>query len=158
MFYHSQFNLIKVSLCLYLIAIFNTESASEETERLSVKKCCHLNEAYDVETKNCFKIQDEKVVFEPYDYFADVLSMVDVAYDYENIEFPSDYNIRDVGKPYCNPKDSEEQLLFNIPVDPDLEHRGDLESNDAFRIEFPSHELFEINQNHSFPNSDFHRF
>ena len=126
--------------------MFNTESSSEETKKLSVKKCCHLDEAYDVETKNCFKIQNENVVFEPYDYFTDVLSMVDVAYDYENIEFPSEYNISDIGKPYCNPKDSEEQLLFNIPVDPDVELHGDLESNDAFRIEFPSHELFEISQ------------
>ena len=115
-------------------------------QKLSLKKCCQLDEAYDVDTKKCFKLGRDEIVFEPYDYFTDILSMVDVDYDYEDVEFPLEYNISGVGKPNCNENGSEEHFAFNIPEDPDpeeIEYR-DQGSNDDFRIEFPSHELFEL--------------
>ena len=142
--------LLILPLSLLLLRYVNAGNINLENsgETLSVKKCCELDEAYDVDTRQCFKLaKHDDFVFEPYDYLRDILSMVDVDYNYDELEFPSNYNISAIGKPYCKSNESDEYVSFNIPVDPDQEPTDDeFGAHDSFRIEFPSHKLFEISQ------------
>ena len=114
--------------------------------QLLVKKCCQPDEAYSAEIQSCIKVGNSDFQFASYDYFMDVLSMVEVDYSFDHLQYPTSYHISSNGKPDCNTNDSYEYTSFNIPLEPDEESQYDNFGGTDFIIEYPSYELFEVSQ------------
>ena len=89
----AKFNadLLISTLIIFLLSSHLTSDAESivNNTQLLVKKCCQPDEAYSAERRSCIKVGNDDFQFASYDYFMDVLSMVEVDNYIQDLEICS---------------------------------------------------------------------
>ena len=118
---------------------------------LNISKCCERDEFYSVPNKRCEKYETlslkSRFDIRSGDYLSDVLTMLYLdEQKHPNLVYPSAYNITKIRMPDCLAERYTPKV--NVPFEDDNEDLNDADNVNAidFLIDYPSHDLFEIQQ------------